>query len=133
MRKCKSFIKGVSSFFVYIFYFLTVQLSKYVKSEEEKKDYLKEKNAISKYHLQKLLLNHIDFDFFSQYNIFILGSDDNTIPNKNLGVAFIGYYCEGLGKMYGARRLVENEKDGFMTGNKLIIIIKNFIIFITKK
>ena len=116
MRKCKSFAKGVSRFFVYIFYFLTLQLS---NKKAEENEYLKEKNAINKFYLQKLLLNHIDFDFFSKYNIFILGSDDNTIPFKNLGVAFIGYYFEGLGEMYRARRLIQNEKDGFMTGNNI--------------
>ena len=89
MRKCKSFAKGVSRFFVYIFYFLTLQLS---NKKAEENEYLKKKNAINKFYLQKLLLNHIDFDFFSKYNIFILGSDDNTIPFKNLGVAFTGYY-----------------------------------------
>ena len=58
-------------------------------------------------------------DFFSQYNIFVLASDDNTIPLKNLGVAFTGMYIQGLGEMNRARRLIENEKDGFMTGNNV--------------
>ena len=69
--------------------------------------------------MQKLLLNHIDFNFFSKYNIFILASDDNTIPFKNLGVAFTGYHFKGLGEMYRARRLIQNETDGFMTGNNI--------------
>ena len=43
MRKCKSFAKGVSRFFVYIFYFLTLQLSNYKRAEENKNEYLKKK------------------------------------------------------------------------------------------
>ena len=133
MRKCKSFAKGVSRFFVYIFYFLTLELSNYKRAEENKNEYLKKKNAINKFHLQKLLLNHIDFNFFSKYNIFILASDDNTIPFKNLGVAFTGYYFEGLGEMYRARRLIQNEKDGFMTGNNINNNNKNLYNFYYQK
>ena len=117
MKKCKSFKKGVSRFFVYIYYFLTFQLSNYRRAEEDKKEFLKQKNYINRYYLQKLLLDNINPEFFSKYNIFVLGSDDNTIPSKNLGIAFIGYHFKGLGEMHKARRLIENEEDGFIIGN----------------
>ena len=115
MKKCKSFKKGVSRFFVYIFYFLTFQLSDYQSS----KQFLKKKNSINRYYLQKLLLNNINFDFFSKYNIFVLGTDDNTIPSKNLGIAFTGKHLRGLGEMHRARRLIVNDEDGFIIGNDM--------------
>ena len=119
MKKCVSLGKGVSKFLVYILYLLSFQLSGYKQRENAKNEYVKYKNSINKYNLSKILLNKINMDFFSQYNIFVLASDDNTIPLKNLGVAFTGMYIQELGEMNRARRLIENEKDGFMTGNNV--------------
>ena len=119
MGICNSLKKGVSKFFVYIFYFLSFKLSEIKQSKNAENEYVKKKNAINKFNLSKILLNKINTDFFSQNNIFILASDDNTIPLKNLGVAFTGDYILGLGEMDRARRLIENEKDGFMTGNNV--------------
>ena len=59
----------------------------------------------------------MNLEFFENYNIFILASDDNTDPYINYGATFTGCYIEGLGEQKRARKLVENLKDGFMTGN----------------
>ena len=114
MRRCPSFRQnGVSKLFLHIFYFLTCQLSEREREEE----YLKEKNAINRYHLPRILLKQINLNFFAENNVFILASDDDTVPLKNFGVAFMGKHIPGLGEFHRARRLIENEIDGFMTNN----------------
>ena len=111
--KCKSFFNGVSRIIAVLSFFFPSDSQNKCKEENE---YLKRKNAINKYHLPKILLKKINLEFFSENNIFILASDDNTIPLKNLGVAFVGGYINGLGEMGRARKLIENDTDGFWTG-----------------
>ena len=111
--KCKSFFNGVSRIIAVLSFFFPSDSQNKCKEENE---YLKRKNAINKYHLPKILLKNINLEFFSKNNIFILASDDNTIPLKNLGVAFVGGYINGLGEMGRARKLIENDTDGFWTG-----------------
>ena len=59
----------------------------------------------------------MNLKFFENNNIFILASDDNINAYINYGATFTGCYIEGLGEQERARKLVENKKDGFTTGN----------------
>ena len=84
---------------------------------EKEKIYIKRKNAINKQDLFNLILNSLNYEFFSENNIFILATDDNTVQYKNFGTAFIGDYIEGLGQMHRARKLIKDKDDGFIIGN----------------
>ena len=115
----KSFKKGVSRFFSCIYYFLIKLISedKYNNIVNNKENYIKEKIRINKDNIDNEILKNLNLEFFSQNNIFILASDDNTTPYINYGATFTGYYIKGLGEEERARKLVENDKDGFITGN----------------
>ena len=120
-RACKSFAKGVSKFVSIIFFGIICKLSEREEEEktriEKEEIYIKRKNAINKQDLFNLILNSLNYEFFSENNIFILATDDNTVQYKNCGTAFIGDYIEGLGQMHRARKLIKDKDDGFIIGN----------------
>ncbi len=112
----KSLKKGVCRFFSCIYYFLIKLISedKYnniVNNKKNKENYIKEKIRINKDYIDNEILKNLNLEFFSQNNIFILASDDNTTPYINYGATYTGDYIKGLGKEERARKLVENDKD----------------------
>ena len=77
----------------------------------------KNKNRFNKEEIHRKILENLNLKFFENYNIFIIASDDDINPKVNYGATFTGCYIEGLGEQERARKLVENKKDGFTTGN----------------
>ena len=110
IKRIKNFCKTkISNFFTIIYYFLTVKLSKEI--------YIKQKNNINRNYLIQKILSNLKLETFENNNIFVIATDNDVDAWKNYGATFKGYYLEGLGEMDYARRLVENDYDGFIIGN----------------
>ena len=121
-KASESLKKGVSRFFSCIYYFLIKLISedKYnniVNNKKNKENFIKEKIRINKNNIDNEILKNLNLEFFSQNNIFILAFDDNTTPFINYGASFTVDYINILWKKERARKLVENDKDDFMSGN----------------
>ena len=95
------------------------QSSKIKKRDNNETNYINRKNRINKDYLLTILFNNLNLEFFSEKNIFIIATDDNTSPLKNYGATSMGYYIEGLGENHRARKLIEDIKDGFIVGNNI--------------
>lgn len=92
-----------------IYYFLTEKLSL--------RDFVQKKKIINRNYLITEILKNLKVETFRDKNIYIIATDNNINSLKNLGATFTGFYLKGLGELHHARRLVENEEDGFITGN----------------
>ena len=110
-KKVKSFGKGVCRIFSCIFFFFISS------NNSNNENFKKNKNRFNKEEIHRKILENLNLKFFENYNIFIIASDDDINPKVNYGATFTGCYIEGLGEQERARKLVENKKDGFTTGN----------------
>ena len=99
----------ITNLWAIISFFLTKKLSL--------NNYIKQKNNINRNYLITKILNDLTPKTFMDNNIYIIATDCNKNSAKNIGATFTGYLINGLGEKGYARRLIENDDDGFITGN----------------